>query len=105
MATKQKLTIHRLNTVVDGYAHNEHLGLYLDPSDNFWRAVHIATGKDLEGPSGRWKKKRSCLAFVEAFSNFDWSVETEEELYERNGGFDSLVEKYAEAVKIAEELE
>lgn len=105
MATKSQFHVKRLDKTVDGYKVDDNLGLYLDDEDKLWRGCHLPTGQDLVGRDGKWKKKRACLAFVESFVDFDWQVETEEELYERNGGFDVVKDVYLVAVKKAEELE
>jgi len=105
MASKQKLQIKRLNQTVDGYAHNDFLGLYLDPEDNLWRAVHIASGSDLEGPTGTWRKKRACLAFISGLENMDWNIMSEAEMLDKNGGWDSVVEIYKAAVELGREAE
>ena len=105
MATKAKFFVNRLKQEIDGYKVTDHLGLYLDPNDNLWRGCHLKTGDDLVGPNGTWKRKRACLAFVESFIDLDWEVENEEEMYERNGGFESLVEMYKQAVNKGRELE
>jgi hypothetical protein len=105
MASKSSFYVKRLNKTVDGYRVNEQLGLYLDDEDKLWRGCHLPTGQDLIGRDGRWKKKRSCLSFVESFVDFDWQVETEEELYEQNGGFEAVKDFYLAAVSRAEGLE
>lgn len=105
MASKSQFHVNRLNKTVDGYKVDDYLGLYLDDEDKLWRGCHLPTGQDLIGRDGTWKKKRACLAFVESFVDFDWQVETEDELYERNGGFEVVKERYFEAVRKAEGLE
>lgn len=103
MAHKQKLFIKELNAEIDGYAHNENLGLVLH--DGLWRGLHIRTGQWLVGPKGKFKRKRSCLAFIEALADLDWSADSEDGLYERNNGFEAVKVRYFEAVRIGEELE
>lgn len=105
MATKAKFQVKRLSQEIDGYKVNDFLGLYLDPNDNLWRGCHLKTGNDLDGPDGRWKKKRSCLSFVESFIDLDWEVENADEMYERNGGFAAMLDRYRGAVKKGRELE
>ena len=103
MAHKQKLFIKELNTEIDGYAHNDELGLALH--DGLWHGVHIRTGQWLIGPKGKFKRKRSCLAFIEALADLDWSADSEDELYERNNGFEAVKERYSAAVLKGEVLE
>jgi len=105
MASKHKFHANRLNETIDGYKVNDFLGLYLDPNDNLWRGCHLKTGKDLEGPNGRWKKKRACLSFVEAFIDLEWDVTNENEMYAQNGGYDAVFERYKIAVNKGRELE
>ena len=105
MASKHTFHVNRLNTTVDGYKVNEFLGLYLDEEDKLWKGIHLVTGDDLVGPHGRWKKKRSCLAFVESFIDMDWDVVDEEDMYSKNGGFETVKDRYFAAVKVAEGLE
>lgn len=105
MANKHKFHVNRLNKTVDGYKVDDNLGLYLDDEDKLWRGVHLSTGQDLVGRDGTWKKKRSCLAFVESFVDLDWNVIDEDSMYSKNGGFEAVKERYFEAVRKAEELE
>lgn len=105
MASKSNFHVNRLNKTVDGYRVNEQLGLYLDAEENLWRGIHLKTGDDIVGPHGRWKKKRSCLAFIESFVDFDWDVVDEEDMYSKNNGFEVVKERYFAAVKVAEGLE
>lgn len=103
MAHKQKLFIKELNAEIDGYAHNDELGLVLH--DGLWKAVHVRTGQWLIGPKGKFKRKRSCLAFIEALADLDWSADSEEDMYSLNGGFEAVKVRYFEAVRKGEELE
>jgi hypothetical protein len=103
MASKQKLFIKSKQTKVDAYQHDENLGLFLD-DDGLWKAVHIRTGQLICGPSGTFKKKRSCLAFIESINALDWTADDEEEMYLRNGGFEAMKERYFAAVEKAREV-
>jgi len=105
VASKHKFHVNRLKQEIDGYKVNDFLGLYLHPEDNLWRGCHLKTGDDLVGPSGTWRKKRACLAFVESFVALEWDVVTENEMYAQNGGYDAVFERYKIAVNKGRELE
>lgn len=97
MAYKSTLTLSD-NRKVDGYMHNEDLGLFLD-DDKLWKGVHVRSGKFLTGYLGLWKQKKQCLAFVTylADANMQWAVDTEEQFIEVNGGSVEVCRIYHEA--------
>lgn len=97
MAQKANLFVKRLGKEVPAYRHDENLGLYLDEETKTWCGLHVKTGEHLEGPSGRFKKKRACIKFLSFFENMDWDVSTQEEMFERNGGFEAVNGIYQKA--------
>lgn len=97
MATKAQLFVKRLGKEVPAYRHDENLGLYLDEATKTWVGIHVHTGEHLEGPSGRFKKKRACIKFLSFFEDMNWDVSTQEEMFSRNGGFEVVNEIYQRA--------
>lgn len=104
MAKKAEIKLWNGKTV-QGYDANGVLGLYLHDESNLWRAVHLASGRNLCGPSGTFKKKRSCLIFIEKVAHFNWDVSDEETMYFMNGGYETVLPIYQAAVKKALEAE
>lgn len=104
MASKREIKLWNGKTM-QGYDANGVLGLYLEEQSNLWRAVHLSSGRDLCGPDGRWKRKRSCLIFIEEVAHFNWDVSDEQSMYDANGGYEMVLPVYLEAVKKALEAE
>lgn len=102
----QKTTIRlKDGRSVAGYDHNGVLGVFLD-DDGLWKGVKLSNGMLLVGPSGLFKKKRAALAFVETVSSLNWDgVDTEEQHYAANGGYDAVYAVYSEAVNNARKLD
>lgn len=104
MATKG--TIKRADGAeFEGYHHDKNLGLFLNPETNLWQGIHLATGNYISGPRGKFKRKRSCIRFLEHFENLNWDVATDEEMLEANGGFDAVKVIYDKAYEEAMKLE
>lgn len=103
MATKHNFYVKRLDKEVDGYKHNDDIGLYLDDETKLWSAVHLRSGHVLEGLDGQWKMKRQCLEFIKGVEGLNYDVSTNEELIEKNGGFDAVLAIYLAAVKKGKE--
>lgn len=104
MATKTQITLKDGRSVA-GYDANGVLGVFLD-DDGLWKGVKLSNGMLLVGPNGLWKKKRAALAFVETVSSLNWDgVDTEEQHYAANGGYDAVYAVYSEAVRKGRELD
>jgi hypothetical protein len=61
--------------------------LVKDDSDGLWRVYHIQTGKLCMWIIQPFKQKRDALSYAEALaqSRFDWNVNSDTELVDRNG--------------------
>lgn len=76
----------------DGYKYNDFLGLAL--MGDTWQAVHIPTGCVIVGKDAKFKRKRSCLKYVEMLEHLDFDIQNTEELYAKNGGKESIWKAY-----------
>lgn len=101
MAKKARIQVPKNDTEtheVNGYVINDLVGLYQGETTKLWRGVHLRTSKFLDGPSGTWKQKRQCLAYLESLisQGMNFVVDSETEFWDKNP---DGADMYQEAVK------